>query len=87
MKKAMFHSLYDFGKRAENEEKAYDKGFSHTCIVCGKGIKDTAKVKWLRLLDGGEIITESEETVEMEKDMGWYPVGNDCYKRYKQAEI
>ena len=61
MKGVIFQNLCDFGKRADNEEKAYNKGFFHTCVVCGKGIKDDTKVKWLRLLEGGEIITDDDE--------------------------
>ena len=88
MKGVRFQDLYDFEKRADNEEKAYNKGFFHTCVVCGKGIKDDAKVKWLRLLDGGEIITDDDEVQDgIEGDIGCFPCGNDCYRKYKQNEV
>ena len=56
----------------------YDKG--EPCIICGKAVKETPNIKLLRLVKAGRYITDSEE--DFEDDMGWYPVGNICYKRF-----
>ena len=63
----------------EWEDKCdYDKG--EPCLICGKVVKKTSNIKMLRLVCGGKYITDNEGAFE--GDMGWYPVGNTCYKRF-----
>lgn len=61
----------------------YTKG--EPCIICGKAVKETPNIKLLRLVKAGRYITDSEE--DFEDDMGWYPVGNTCYKRFLKSEV
>lgn len=65
--------------RDEQADKCdYDKG--KPCIICGKAVKESPNIKLLRLVKAGTYITDSE--ADFEDDMGWYPVGNICYKRF-----
>ena len=37
---------------------------------------------------GGEIITDDDEVQDgIEGDIGCFPCGNDCYRKYKQNEV
>lgn len=56
------------------------------CVICGKTIKGE-QVKaghWLRMYEGGEFLTDDMETPdgELPGDMGCFPVGESCYKRF-----
>lgn len=63
----------------EWEDKCdYSKGYP--CVICGRPVKDTVNIKMLRLVCGGDYITDSED--DFEDDLGWFPVGNTCYKRF-----
>jgi hypothetical protein len=82
-------NLINWEKRYEQEEKSYNQGFDEICLVCGKGIKDIKKVKMLGLLNGGDILTEIDIVLPQEYEngyIGFYPVGNCCYKKYKAIE-
>lgn len=77
----------DYEQQERNEEIAYSKGQMEHCICCGKGIRDIKKVKWIRMIEGGEFYTEDEQELDPYGDMGWFPIGNSCYKKYKANEI
>ena len=87
-------NLINWKKGDEQEDKSYEQGFEHICLICGKGIKDFEKAKMLGLLNGGDILTETDIVdengrVPQEYEngyMGFYPVGNCCYKKYKAIE-
>lgn len=65
--------------RIENEDKCdFSKG--KPCIICGKTVLHNTNYKMLRLISGGDIITD--EQGDFEDDMGWYPVGNSCYRKF-----
>lgn len=54
------------------------------CVICGRTVKNAKKekkVKWIRLYGGGEFLTDSDES-GLEDDMGWFPVGATCYKKF-----
>lgn len=74
--------LYEDVKTKTHDEFAdmcdYDKGFP--CLICGKPVKPCANIKMLRLVCGGEFITDCEG--DAEGNMGWYPVCNTCYKKF-----
>lgn len=76
-----------YEQHERNEEIAYSKGFENVCICCGKGIKDIKKTKWIRMIEGGEFYTEDEQELDPYGDMGWFPIGNICYKKYKENEV
>jgi hypothetical protein len=74
-------------KRFENEESFnFIPGVAEPCIICGKKIKNPKFGHWLRLIDGGEIITDDDENARPSEnaagEMGWYPCGPDCYKKF-----
>ncbi|MBQ5878442.1 MAG: hypothetical protein IIW71_11710 [Treponema sp.] len=76
----------DWHQIDRNEELAYSKGFRDVCVCCGKGIKDIEKSKRIRMIEGGEFYTEDEQELDPYGDMGWFPIGNSCYKKYKANE-
>lgn len=54
------------------------------CIICGKEVKSTVNIKMLRLVCAGRYITDDIEGA-FEDDMGCFPVGNTCYKRFLKS--
>ena len=63
----------------EWEDKCdYNKG--EPCLICGKTVKKSPNIKILRLVCGGQFITDCEGAFA--DDLGWFPVGNACYKRF-----
>ena len=74
--------LYEYVRTKDHdewEEKCdCDKG--EPCLICGKPVKPTANIKMLRLVCGGEYITDEEGAFA--DDMGWFPVGTACYRRF-----
>ena len=77
--------LYEDVKTKDHDEWEdkcdYDMG--EPCIICGKEVKSTANIKMLRLVCAGRYITDAEGAFE--DDMGWFPVGNTCYKRFLKS--
>lgn len=59
-----------------------DDGFC--CVFCGKYMPDGHKGTLVLLADGGEIVTLGELT---EFDLGVFPIGSDCARKYKAAGI
>jgi len=55
------------------------------CVICGKPVKRTGKVRrWLRVVDGGKRFASPDEEVEERGDMGCFLVGPGCWRRYRQ---
>lgn len=54
------------------------------CEMCGKPILDESKAKSIHLLnlDDCEAFTLEDEEGENEYSQGWFPIGNDCYKKF-----
>ena len=78
----------DYKQQERNVDIAFSKGFQDVCICCGKGIKDINKAKWIRILNlDDSYYTEAEIQVDEGCDQGWFPIGNTCYKKYKEIEI
>lgn len=82
-------SLYPRKSYFANQER-YGEDTMGTCVICGKGLKDTKSVPWLRTVHYGDYLTEYEGKIgddEGGMDMGWFPCGTDCYrKRYLKNE-
>lgn len=70
-----------------NEQRAIH---DHTCIVCGRGIKDPTAVSWLTTFYGSEAITVSEyqvlNVVDPRANSGAHPIGNDCLRRHPELQ-
>ena len=77
----------DYKQQERNVDIAFSKGFQDVCVCCGKGIKDINKTKRIRMIEGGEYYTEDEQELDPYGDMGWFPIGTTCYKKYKENEI
>lgn len=73
--------------REQNTEKCYMKNipYDRICGCCGKEIKDPSKVHELHLIDGSGYFTEDVEDDADGYDMGWWTVGNVCYRKFKKA--
>lgn len=85
----------------ENCQKASRlHGDGELCPLCGKYLKNYDQLfeegKAIHMFNGGEHITDQSwyeifpEDVANELDndpgeMGWFPVGADCYRRFKKA--
>lgn len=67
-------------KDYDEQEDKCDFGQGKPCIICGRLVKTDKPFKQLRLICGGNFITDDEG--EFEDDMGWYAVGNACYKKF-----
>lgn len=53
------------------------------CVICGKTIKgeNVKSSHWLRMYEDGEFLSDDMER-EFSGDMGCFPVGESCYKRF-----
>ena len=71
-------------KYYENEEKALDRGVENDriCACCGKEIKDITKAKSIHIIEGGKYLTEDEREFDDGSDLGVFPIGSACYKKY-----
>lgn len=65
-----------------------DKSNHLPCVVCGKQIPLKKARYWVHLHDGGALIVTDAEASEMPEnaDMGVYPVGSDCLRRYPEIK-
>lgn len=55
------------------------------CIVCGKGIKNLNKAKWLNTVFGSEAITPAEAAQFTPGELsGAFPIGPDCLRRHPE---
>jgi len=55
------------------------------CLICGKATANTT-MRWVRVHNGGSSIVTKEEATVMDPagDMGYFPVGESCLRKYKQ---
>jgi hypothetical protein len=77
----------------QNEQRC--KSGETPCAICGKGIKQGAKVKWIHIHDGGQyVVTEAEAAVfdaedkvqNVSSELGWWPVGNECMRKHPELK-
>ncbi len=62
-----------------NESKAGDH---LPCLVCGRGIKNEGRAKWVHVIKGGSYAWEPGDAVDPAGDLGAYPIGPECSKKY-----
>jgi hypothetical protein len=56
------------------------------CAICGKPVVTENAKHWSRVVDGGSRFTlTSDDCFDGSGDMGCFPVGNDCHRKYKIA--
>lgn len=51
------------------------------CVFCGKKVNEN-KAKWVRVVDGGKRFAGPDEIVDQSGDMGCFPMGPSCHKKY-----
>lgn len=60
------------------------------CAVCGRPCREATAKHWLRLVEGGGTILHPSEfgkvTIDPAGDVGNYPVGPDCRRRFELQE-
>lgn len=62
---------------------------NNPCVMCGKEIKENGKFYYLHMCPDGTLIDDQDDPIEFEPqcEMGYFPVGMSCYKRFlKQAK-
>jgi len=59
--------------------KDMDISISNCCCICGKRIKEGAKVKMVHLLENGNIV--SYDGSDIVGSQGFFPVGAECVKK------
>lgn len=57
--------------------KAFSSG-ANVCAICGKPIKEGAKVKYIHFLTNGNIVSSFED---MDNSQGCFPIGLECAKK------
>lgn len=62
---------------------AYRDGYS-PCLICGRAVKDCGAAV-LRVVDGGGTIADNgDPDIDPSADLGCYPIGPCCLKRYPE---
>lgn len=55
------------------------------CVVCGRGIKDPTRAKWLHMNTDGYAISKSEAaSIGPDHDQGSFPIGPDCLRNHPE---
>lgn len=72
-----------FGKKYSEGIDRYGDGVggSWPCVLCGRPVKNLDSAVFLRVVDGGGRFAKSTEDVDLDGDMGSFPVGPDCYRK------
>lgn len=55
------------------------------CAICGKPVKEPFKHQAV-VVDGGGAWGDENSDAEDSGFMGWWPVGTDCHRRYRQPK-
>lgn len=73
-----------FGPRyAENRDR---RGDATPCIVCGKAVTNPRFMVHVHN-GGGHVVTEEEAaTLSEAADLGWYPLGRDCWRKHPELQ-
>jgi hypothetical protein len=59
--------------------KGMDITLGKCCCICGKKLKEGASVKYVHLLENGNIV--SYDGSDIVGSQGFFPVGNECAKK------
>ena len=82
------NEIHDAAAHARNERKQH-KINGYPCLVCGAPCANDGKAVWVWLHEGGATIVDREEGERLNADgdhgdMGAYPIGPNCYRKYKK---
>jgi hypothetical protein len=87
-------SIDDFRIIPEPNDPRFSQNFHgisrhDPCVICGKEVPKPTR--WVHIVDGGGCLLHvDDEKAYMEwagdsGDMGWMPIGPDCYRQYKDT--
>lgn len=78
----------DYDEQAERSDMNYKEGWLQ-CPICGKQAeveKNFNAGRKLHLIDGGGTICDEETEQDCTgSDVGWWPVGTTCWKKWMKA--
>ena len=52
---------------------------SDTCIICGRRMTGSKKIRYVHLLTNGNIVSYGSDDIT--QSQGFFPVGSDCAKK------
>jgi hypothetical protein len=84
--------MWKLPQRTEEHYEAIDRmnrkrGHPHAvpCCICGLLMIPTDRTPMVHLGEGGShLVTEKEAAQNPAGDMYWYPVGPECWRKYKK---
>lgn len=68
---------------ANYEANAARNGYMDTCLICGRKLKPTDK-NMVHYLPNGDITDEQLDFIPACEELGWWEVGNTCYKTFQR---
>lgn len=74
----------DYMEQYEKTDAHYRDGFLQ-CPICGRQAeveKNFNAGRSLRIIDGGSTITDEDFEINDGSDVGWWPVGATCWKKW-----
>lgn len=63
-------------------QRRYGGSEHGNCLICGKGIKNPARAKYVAMTIDGELFTDDEQ-IPPEHDQGGFPIGPECYRKHR----
>jgi hypothetical protein len=54
------------------------------CAICGCAIDDTKADMAVHLVEGGLHLGKEGDEFDAAGDVGWYPIGPDCYRQHPE---
>lgn len=85
--KALKLSIQDIARRERNEELF---GGDYNCIICGRPLSMHKNLHSLHMCpDGSTLIDDTDEPIKFDDccDMGYFEVGNTCYKNFTERAV
>jgi len=79
-----------FSGRRYQENTDRCPGGSTPCALCGKAVLDASNPPLVRVIDGGARfapVAMPESEIDTAGDMGWWPVGPECRRRFPKAYV
>jgi hypothetical protein len=86
-------TIADFRTMPDPDDERFSKNFTGTsrhdpCMICGKEV--AKPTRWVHIVDGGGVLLHVDDEQAYQEwggdagDMGWMPIGPDCYREYKE---